>query len=347
MAEDFVVVGGGPVGLAVAIEATRRGRSAIVVERCRGPVDKACGEGLMPPGVARLRALGVSLPLGRTFRGVRYIDGAVVAEADFARGTGLGVRRLALSDALRTEALRAGVRIVEGSEVRRVAQSDTGVRVETDDHAIEGAWLVAADGLHSAVRRLAHIPATPADPPGGRRFAVRQHFGVAPWSDHVEVYWSDGLEAYVTPVGADEIGVAYLWSGERGDTAAFAARFPTLADRLVRPTSERRGAGPLGLDVERRVAGRVLLAGDAAGYVDAITGEGLSIGWASAIALVDAVVAGRPDRYEQDWQRITAMHRRTTSWLLGVARRPWLRRALVRSLRDVPGLFGAALDRLG
>ena len=61
-------------------------------------MDKACGEGLMPPGVAWLGRMGVAIsPDGaRPFRGIRWVDGDVVAEADFAEGPGLGIRRTAL-----------------------------------------------------------------------------------------------------------------------------------------------------------------------------------------------------------------------------------------------------------
>src|SRR5262249_12736081 len=92
---DLVVVGGGPVGLAAAIHAADRGLSAVVLERRTPPLDKACGEGLMPPGVAALGALGVVVPehARAPFVGIRYVDGDTVAEARFADGPGWGVRR--------------------------------------------------------------------------------------------------------------------------------------------------------------------------------------------------------------------------------------------------------------
>ena len=96
--------------MAAAIAACANGARAIVIERCGGPVDKACGEGLMPNAVARLAQMGVVPPAWGThpFRGIRYIDATsgrrVCAEADFSQGPGLGVRRLALSEALRARA---------------------------------------------------------------------------------------------------------------------------------------------------------------------------------------------------------------------------------------------------
>ncbi|MFN7145984.1 MAG: FAD-dependent monooxygenase, partial [Myxococcota bacterium] len=240
---DYAIVGGGPAGLAVAIEAALAGKRAVVVERCRGPVDKACGEGLMPPGVARLRAMGVEVPAwgSHPFTGIRYVDGDVVADGLFAEGPGLGVRRLALSEAMRARAVALGTTILEGTEALGWAEDPDGVTLETTRGPVRARWLVAADGLHSRVRKEAGIEATPLATKG-RRLGIRRHFTVAPWSDKVEVWWGDGAEAYVTPVGPERVGVAFLWSGGKGDHDSLLARFPALAARLGPPESAVRGA---------------------------------------------------------------------------------------------------------
>ncbi|MDP2313369.1 MAG: NAD(P)/FAD-dependent oxidoreductase [Pseudomonadota bacterium] len=338
---DYAIVGGGPAGLAVAIEAAMHGKTAVVVERCRGPVDKACGEGLMPPGVARLRALGVEPPAWgcHPFTGIRYVDGDVIAEARFLEGPGLGIRRLALSEAMLARAAALGVTLYQGTEAMGFTEDAQGVTLETSRGPVRARWLVAADGLHSRVRKEAGIDATPAATPGGssgRRLGIRRHFTVRPWSDKVEVWWGDGVEAYVTPVGPERVGVAFLWSGGKGDHEAFLQHFPALAAKLGPPESTVRGAGPFGVRVARRTRGRVLLVGDAAGYLDALTGEGLSLAFESAEALVAATLAGTPARYEADWARITRRHLLFTGLLLQVARRPWLRRRVVRALRRFP-----------
>jgi flavin-dependent dehydrogenase len=339
---DYAIVGGGPAGLTVGIEAALAGRTAVVIERCHGPVDKACGEGLMPPGVARLRALGVEPPAWgcHPFTGIRYVDGDVVAEADFPEGPGLGVRRLALSEALIARAEALGVTRWEGTEAGAWTEDTTGVTLQTSRGPVRARWLVAADGLHSRVRAQAGIAATPMTTKG-RRLGVRRHFHTAPWSDKVEVWWGDGVEAYVTPVGPERVGVAFLWRDGKGDHAAFLQRFPALAARLGEPDSVIRGAGPFGVSVARRTQGRVLLVGDAAGYLDALTGEGLSLAFEGAEALVAATVAEAPARYEADWARITRRHLLFTGLLLQVAQRPWLRRRVVRALRRFPsGMAG-------
>lgn len=344
MDADYAIVGGGPAGLSVAIEAALAGKRAVVVERCRGPVDKACGEGLMPPGVARLRAMGVEVPAwgSHPFTGIRYVDGDVVAEGSFPEGPGLGVRRLALSEAMRARAVALGTTILEGTEALGWAEDAEGVTLETTRGPVRARWLVAADGLHSRVRKDAGIEATPLATKG-RRLGIRRHFTVTPWSDKVEVWWGDGVEAYVTPVGPERVGVAFLWSGGKGDHDSLLARFPALAARLGPPESAVRGAGPFGVRVARRTRGRVLLVGDAAGYLDALTGEGLSLAWECAEALVKRTVAGEPAAYESDWARITRRHLLFTGLLLQVARRPWLRRRVVRALRRSPMGFSGFL----
>jgi flavin-dependent dehydrogenase len=339
---DYAIVGGGPAGLGVAIRAALAGKRVVVVERCRGPVDKACGEGLMPPGLAQLRAMGVEPPAwgAHVFTGIRYIDGDVVAEADFPEGPGLGVRRLALSEAMRTRAEALGVALWDGTEALKWSETPDGVTLETSRGPVHARWLVAADGLHSRVRKDAGIEATPLALKG-RRLGVRRHYTVRPWTDRVEVWWADGVEAYVTPVGPERVGVAFLWSGGKGDHDSLLAKFPALAAKLGPAESQVRGAGPFGVKVARRAKGRVLLVGDAAGYLDALTGEGLSLAWECADALVHATLADDPAAYERAWARITRRHLFFTGLLLQVARRPWLRRRVVRALRRFPaGMAG-------
>ena len=168
---------------------------------------------------------------------------------------------------------------------------------------------MGADGLHSSVRRLAGLDLPPASTStaaasGRQRFGLRRHFAVEPWTDLVEVHWADDLEAYVTPVDDDLVGVALLTS-RREPFDVQLKEFPALAERLetARAAGDEpgatMGAGPLRQRSRARVSGRVLLVGDAAGYVDALTGEGIAVGLASARAAVAAIAAGTPTAYER------------------------------------------------
>ncbi len=124
----------------------------------------------------------------------------------------------------------------------------------------------------------------------------------------------------MTPVADGLVGVAVL-TGRRATFPELLSAFPTLTPRIEgNPVTRVRGAGPLRQRSTRRVRGRVLLVGDAAGYVDALTGEGIAVGIAQARAAVAAIVAGDPGGYERAWHRVTRRHDLLTRGLLTVTR---------------------------
>lgn len=336
---DVLVAGGGPVGLAAAIEAHLAGLSVVVCEPRPTPVDKACGEGLMPGAVRALGRLDVR-PAGRPFAGIRYVDTGRSVDHRFRAGEGLGVRRTVLHAALAERASGLGIDI---RPVRVEAIRQDGEGVVTSDGA-RARWMFACDGLHSEVRRRLGLLRGTTRPP---RFGLRRHVHVTPWSDLVEVHWTPAGEIYVTPVADDLVGVAVL--GARGvDYASVLAQAPAIRDRVAGAAvgSMLRGAGPLRQTSSRRTAGRILLVGDAAGYVDALTGEGIRLGLDQARAAVAAVIAGRPGDYERAWRRITRDYRLLTSALVAAASRPLSRRLVVPAAARLPHLYGAIVDRL-
>jgi flavin-dependent dehydrogenase len=330
---DLLIAGGGPAGLAAAINARQQGLSVIVAEPRDIPIDKACGEGLMPGGLTELVRLGVD-PAGMPLRGIAYLDEHRRAEAPFSGGPGRGVRRTALHAALASRAKEQDTDWIS-TRITNVDQDAHGVTAA----GIRAKWLIAADGLHSTVRRAVGINAVPGRP---RRYGVRWHYQVPAWSEFVEVHWSRWGEAYVTPVEPDLVGVAIL-SSERPDLAWF----PRLAHNLQGASHGRaRGCGPMRQVVSRRVAGRVLLVGDAAGYEDALTGEGVSLAVKQAAAAVSAIVDDVPSSYELAWHRITRDYRLLTRGLVLTTVPTAARRAIVPACTLLPSVFERAVHVL-
>jgi flavin-dependent dehydrogenase len=340
---EVLVVGGGPVGLASAIEARLAGLEVTVIEPRTGAIDKACGEGLMPGAVSELARLGVN-PRGYPLRGVDYRDGRRSAQHRFAAGDALGVRRTTLHAALLGRAEEVGVRVMT-DRVAAVEQDAVGVRVRTATAAeLRGDWLLAADGLHSSVARMTglHLPT----PRARRRYGLRRHYAVEPWSDLIEIHWTRLGEIYVTPTADGMVGLALLARQGVAFDGALAAS-PELVARVrgAERASELRGAGPFRQNTRARTCGRVLLVGDASGYVDALTGEGIRIGIAQARAAVAAVTNGRVSDYEEAWTEVTRDVRRLTGTLVRLATSP-ARRFIVPASHAAPGIFGSAVDRL-
>ena len=291
----------------------------------------------MPGAVAELADLGVD-PAGRPLAGIHYLDDTGPGvRARFAAGPGRGVRRTVLHDALAARVAALGIE-VDPRPVREV--EDRG------DHLLVGErttrYLVAADGLHSPVRRLVGLD---AEARGRRRFGLRCHVGTAPWTSFVEVHWSPRAEAYVTPVADDLVGVAVL--GDAGSRFEdLIADFPALRDRLDGPQTKVMGAGPLRQRARARARGRVLLVGDAAGYVDALTGEGIALGLGQARLAVDCLAADEPGRYDALARRLGRRHELLTHLLLRATAHNAVRRRLVPAATRLPRLFGVAVNQL-
>jgi flavin-dependent dehydrogenase len=330
---DLLIVGGGPAGLASAINARQQGLSVIVAEPRDTPIDKACGEGLMPGGLSELVSLGVD-PAGMPLRGIAYLDEQRRVEAPFRIGPGRGVRRTTLHAALASCAKEQDTEWIS-TRITSVDQDAHGVTAA----GVRAKWLIAADGLHSAVRRAVGIDVVAGRP---RRYGVRWHYRVPAWSEFVEVHWSRWGEAYVTPVEPDLVGVAIL-SRQRPDLSWF----PELARHLHDADHGRaRGCGPMRQVVSRRVAGRVLLVGDAAGYEDALTGEGVSLAVKQAAAAVRAITDGTPESYESAWHRATRDYRLLTRGLVLTTTPRAARRAIVPACAALPRVFEQAVHIL-
>lgn len=333
---DVIVAGGGPVGLAAAIEARLAGLTVVVVEPREGVIDKACGEGLMPGAVPLLDRLGVD-PAGMPLRGVSYNTPTRRADHEFQTGVGRGVRRTVLHSALSARAAELGVERVP-TRVETFRQDADGVEAA----GIRADWLFGADGLHSTVRRVAGLER--AVPRTRRRFGLTRHFPIAPWSDLIEIHWAPRGEVYVTPLGPELVGITLLGAPRTGFDQTIQA-IPSLASRIrgADSTTGLKGAGPFLQRASAPSIGRVLLVGDASGYVDAITGEGLRLGFDQARQAVEHA-QGLAD-YDRAWARTTRDFRVLTTRLVLAAMSP-ARPAIVPLAHMLPGLYGSVVEKL-
>ena len=323
------IIGGGPAGLAAAIAARRKGLAVTVMDGARPPIDKACGEGLMPDGLAALRALGITLDSAdaHPFRGIRFVGHGVSVAADFPEGHALGVRRTALHAKMVAAAEAAGVELRWGTPVHELP---------------DARWIVGADGFHSRVRRWVGLqPLRPPQP----RFGFRIHFRRAPWTDYMELHWGHACQIYVTPVGPDEVCAALISRDQHLRLDDALAQFPQLAARLrgVSRATTERGAVTANCSLRRVWRGNLALVGDASGSVDAITGEGLCLAFHQALALADSLASGDLAAYERAHRRLARRPKLMSNLMLTLDRRAWLRRRALRLMAAQPRIFQSLL----
>jgi menaquinone-9 beta-reductase len=337
---DVFVIGGGPAGLAAAIAARQRGFEVTLADGAEPPIDKACGEGLMPDTLSALQDLGIGLSTsyGLPFQGVRFWDGATRAEAVLPRGHGLGVRRLVLHQVLLEKAQRIGVRFLWHATVVGICNDEALI----GDRTIRARWIVGADGVGSRVRQWCGLN---EQRHGAHRFASRMHYRVEPWSRHVEVYWGEGAQAYVTPVGEESVCVVLVSRSPGVRLSSLQELFPNLARRLHRATciGAERGAVTVTRQLKSIHRGTVALVGDASGSVDAITGDGLNLGFRQALALAVAMQAGDLSGYQAAHRRLARRPTLMGRLLLLLDSKPKLRHRAVRALAAHPDLFARLL----
>ena len=203
---DVLVVCGGPAGLAAAIAARLKGFRVTVADGAKPPITKACGEGLLPDALAALGELGVELGEkdGCPLWGIQFEDDRSSSVCGRFPGVhGLGVRREILHQKMMERASGSGVSLLWNTPVTGIAEDG----VMAGGNKVRARWVIGADGRGSRVRRWAGLESF------GKqrvRFAFRVHYHLEPWSDFTEIHWAQDTQAYVTPVGAQEICIVLI-----------------------------------------------------------------------------------------------------------------------------------------
>ncbi len=370
---DVVIVGAGVAGSAVALHLAGAGHSVVLVDRAAFPRKKTCGEGLMPHGVHELQQLGLLDAVREVgflpFRGIAYHVAGQRAVGDFPQGEhgyqGMGIRRWRLDKVL-VDACEAhpNIKVHTGCKVERIGVSGSQVIVESAVGDIWARCIIGADGLHSVVRRELGLDRAPS---GRKRYGVRAHFQrstSAPDAEYVEVHIGDRAEYYVTPTAPGEFNIALLL--EESVAKQFAGNleggFYDLVGEMApvrelltgaQPLTTPKLVGPLRQSASGLVSRRAMLVGDAAGFLDGITGEGMSIALSSARlaahTLCTALDSDRLEKwnllpYQRAQRRMARDMTRFTEAVLWGIRYPSLAGRVVRNLGRHPDTFSRLLS---
>jgi 2-polyprenyl-6-methoxyphenol hydroxylase-like FAD-dependent oxidoreductase len=358
VSDDVVIVGGGPAGSATALRLARAGVAVRVIERAAFPRRKVCGEYLSSGAVDALERLGVlnrvraeAAPL----HGVRLVaEGAPPVTLPFGRPA-LACARETL-DALLLDAAAAAGAVVERGRAEELLFEDGrcgGVGVRTAAGALEPrrARVVAgADGIGSVVARKLGL-AKPS--PGRGRYAVGGHYsGFGTLAAQVEMYVGGGAYFALNPLSELRANVMVVvpkarlaeWSRDVdtgvGEAAAILARGVRSFDGAAR-IGARVSIGPLAHEVRSAAGSGAILIGDAAGFVDPFTGQGVFLALTGAERAAEAILASlaHPERTAQ---QLAAYAR----WRADDA--AWRRRlcAVIATLIDVPPLARRAARRV-
>jgi flavin-dependent dehydrogenase len=320
----------------------QRGFRVILADGATPPIDKPCGEGVMPEGIHALQRLGVRVQAEDAYplRGIRFSRTTTRIDAEFPAGEcGLGIRRTTLHRLMTERAVEAGVELLWGTVVTGI--SADGVRL--GNRVIEARWIIGADGGNSRVRRWADL-----DTHLRReiRYAFLRHYQVAPWTDRVEIHWGPHSQVYVTPVTDEQVGVALISRDPKLRLENALVELPQLEDRLrsAELASPEKGALSATRILKRVCRGNVALIGDASGMVDAITGEGLSLSFRQALALADCLVSGNLARYRREHRRLAIRPLLMARLMLALDGRAKLQQRTFEVFRRRPEMFQRLLS---
>ena len=330
----ILIVGGGIAGLNCALRLLRKGHRVTVAEKKRGPIDKVCGEGILPFGVALLDELAMSVPLreaGHAFHGISYHLGSKKVSARFPEGRfGIGIERKEMDRLFREACSRfSGFELWEGVQVR-------------PDHTSGFDRVIAADGIHSRWSGLHGCRKV-----HGKRLGMRFRLDVSA-SDMVAIHFFKPCEVYMTPTDAHTLSVAFLIDPDRlripggrlkaWSRAFFQERFPALAKAPIREVATR---GPIASRPKGPIPPCHVL-GDAYRAFDPISGAGMS--FALLCGKLAAEHLENPAGYYRALKPALASIKEVTNTILFFRGGGLKTRLMLRQLSKAPHTFEKILE---
>jgi len=311
---DVAVVGAGPAGSAAALYLARQGRSVAVFDKQDFPRDKPCGEGLMPSGIAVLRELGV-LP-GLLSCGAPWIRGVAFsalsageAASEFPMGPGLGVRRTVM-DCLFAEQLKTHPQVHCNYGCAAIDIRIQPLELMTANGGVRARCAIVADGLRSPLRKALGWQRRSAKP---HRYGLVGHIRTRdspePWI-HVAIL--DGHEVFSAPSGPSEQLMTVLGSKDILQGSSLDACYRRVVGPDVELSAPLMATGPFNVFPTKVAGDGVFLLGDAAGFLDPVTGQGLELALRSARLLAHILGCMLDGEIDQDRAGLAyaAQHRR-------------------------------------
>ena len=358
--KNILIVGGGPCGLMTAIILGTAGHKVTLIEKKDWPVDKVCGEGIMPPGIKVLRKYGVldkiDKALSRKFHGITFIDNSKIS-ADFNDDYGIVIRRTELSRVLYEKALSVNVKLLPKTELVSLDNSDLKVtanvrneRTETPYVLGEFDYTIGCDGLRSKVRKLAGLEYKLLR--NQNRIGARIHYQINPWTPNVEVHWNNGIECTVAPTSENCVEFIFCWNKDKIKFdknfemhEKLLSFFPDLKEKLknCKNLSSLEMTGNFAQQVIVPIKDKVILLGDASIFYDPITGEGLTLAFKQAEILANHLANFDNNDVKKQFlseiNYIVNNYLKITSLALFLSDYPFFRKVVFSIVQYIPGIF--------
>lgn len=356
MQYDVAVIGAGPAGSACAFRLAHAGRSVVLIERSAFPRTKVCGEYVSQSARRQLEALGVAETVqnhAAVVHQIRIHAGAQNVEFAFAGGA-WSLPRADLDALLCAHAQSAGA-VLMTARAESFVQTPGGIQVafrtvSGSQDTLFARTVVGADGIGSSVARAFGLTKKSR---GEARFALGGHYrGFGDLEQSIEMYVRGKSYFAINPLGGELANVMVIvkektlaeWRGAIDERLQETARELAGGRRAVTPVQlvgKRVAIGPLAHATRAPALPNVYLVGDAAGFLDPFTGQGVSLALSSAALAAEAILRGGHDahlRYARAYLKRFASRARIAGLVSTLLKAPWLTPLAARTLQKSPYL---------